>query len=243
MSILNRLYLYICSKFNQILPQQPCLLCGSFSRDGLLCNACETSLPYLSRESCPVCALPTLHGAVCGRCLQDPPHFIRTQAVFAYAFPLNKLVLALKYKEKTQLASLLGNYLAQRIDVLPDCIVAMPLHPSRLKSRGYNQSLQLAQHLGKQLNIAVLSNACVRSRNTPSQSTLPWGARGKNVRKAFSCAANVAGKHVAIVDDVMTTGATINELALALLNAGATQVSAWVVARTLPHTDAKDYVE
>jgi ComF family protein len=158
-------------------------------------------------------------------------------AVFAYAFPLNKLILALKYGEKFQLATLLGDLLAQRVTVAPDCIIAMPLHPTRLKERGFNQSLQLAQRIGQQLKLPVLPLACQRMRNTPSQSTLPWNERGKNMRKAFSCLADVAGKHVAIVDDVMTTGATLNELALALINAGATEVSAWVVARTLPHTD------
>lgn len=237
MSILNHLFLYISLKLKQLLPGQPCLLCSSVSQHGTCCPACAASLPYLHAEHCPVCALPTHNGAVCGHCLQKPPHFTRTVAVFAYAFPLNKLILALKYGEKFQLATLLGDLLAQRVTVAPDCIIAMPLHPTRLKERGFNQSLQLAQRIGQQLKLPVLPLACQRMRNTPSQSTLPWNERGKNMRKAFSCLADVAGKHVAIVDDVMTTGATLNELALALINAGATEVSAWVVARTLPHTD------
>lgn len=161
---------------------------------------------------------------------------MRTVAVFAYAFPLNKLVQALKYGEKLQLSALLAERISKRATTLPDCIVAMPLHSTRLQERGFNQSLQLSIHIGRMLNIPVLPHACVRLRNTPSQSTLPLNERGRNMRKAFSCANNVAGKHVAIVDDVMTTGATLNELAQALLNAGASEVSAWVVARTLPHT-------
>ena len=236
MSILKHLFLYISLKLKQLLPGQPCLLCSSVSQHGTCCPACAAALPYLGTELCSVCALPTLGGAMCGLCQQKPPHFTLTVAVFSYAFPLNKLILALKYGEKFQLATLLGDLLAQRVTVRPDCIIAMPLHPTRLKERGFNQSLQLAQRICQQLKLPVLPLACQRMRNTPSQSTLPWNERGKNMRKAFSCSADVAGKHVAIVDDVMTTGATLNELALALINAGAIEVSAWVVARTLPHT-------
>jgi ComF family protein len=236
LSILKRLFFNICTIFEQLLPVQPCLLCGAASKTGVCCAECDASLPGLSAARCPVCALPTLNGAICGRCLNHPPHFRRTVAAYAYAFPLDKLVLALKYGEKLHLANSLGDRLAQCVVVRPDCLVAMPLHPARLRERGFNQSLQLARRIGHQLDLPVLPLACSRVRNTPSQSSLPWKERGKNMRKAFYCSAEVAGKHVAMVDDVMTTGATLNELSLALLNAGATEVSAWVVARTLPHT-------
>ena len=236
LSILKLAYFNICANFKQILPAQPCLLCAAPGRAGMLCETCTAALPWLQQSRCPVCALPTLHSAVCGQCLQHPPHFSRTVAAFAYDFPLDKLVLALKYGEKLHLATLLADQLAQGIDDKPDCIVAMPLHPQRLRERGFNQSLQLARRLSRQLQIPLLANDCQRVRNTPSQSTLPWKERNKNMRKAFSCTSNVAGKHVAIVDDVMTTGATLDELAATIIKAGATRVSAWVVARTLPHS-------
>jgi len=236
LSILKSLFFNICTKINQFIPEQPCLLCGAPSPSGVWCAECDAALPYMDTAQCPVCALPTLDGDTCGNCLQHPPHFKRTVAVYAYAFPLDRLVLALKYGEKFHLAKRLGDRLARRAKVRPDCLVAMPLHPLRLRERGFNQSLQLARSIGRQLDIPVLSFACQRVRNTPSQSALPWKERGKNMRKAFNCSADVAGKHVAVVDDVMTTGATLNELALALLNAGASEVSAWVIARTLPHT-------
>jgi ComF family protein len=236
LSILTRIFLNNRPNIERILPGQPCLLCASTSKSGAWCPACDAALPYLSPAHCPVCALPTIDGAVCGRCLRHPPHFNRTLAIFAYTFPLDKLVLALKYGEKLHLANSLADKMAQCVSVRPDCLVAMPLHPARLRERGFNQSFQLARRIGRQLDLPVLPSACQRVRNTPSQSTLPWKERDKNMRKAFSCSSAVAGKHVAVVDDVMTTGATINELALALLNAGATEVSAWVVARTLPHT-------
>ena len=236
MSILKDLFFNICTIFVQFIPAQPCLLCGAATPTGAWCAACDASLPRLNSSHCPVCALPTWDGAICGHCLKSPPHFKRTLAVYSYAFPLDKLILALKYASKFHLAKSLGDKLAKCVCILPDCLVAMPLHPSRLRERGFNQSLQLARSIGQQLDLPVQPFSCQRIRDTPSQSSLPWKERGKNMRKAFSCEGDVAGKHVAIVDDVMTTGATVNELALALLNAGASEVSVWVVARTLPHT-------
>ena len=234
MSILNGIFLNICAIIKHFQPGQTCFLCNAAGQHAALCAACEATLPYLTTGHCPVCALPTLDNAICGHCLQHPPHFLRTEAVFSYAFPLDKLVLAFKYGGKFHLAKLFGEKLAQRMTSKPDCLVAMPLHPIRLRERGFNQSLLIAQYLGNQLNLPVLPFACQRIRNTPSQSKLPLKERGKNMRNAFSCTNAVAGKHVAIVDDVMTTGATMNELAMVLLNAGASEVSALILARTLP---------
>jgi ComF family protein len=155
-------------------------------------------------------------------------------AVFAYAFPVDKLVQALKFGEQLLLAPQLAGRLAQRIETRPDCIVAMPLHPARLRERGFNQSLELARRIAVKLGIPLLERACQRIRDTPPQSALPWKERGRNMRKAFACTGDLSGKHVAVVDDVMTSGASINELAEALRQAGAREVSAWVVARTLP---------
>jgi len=236
LSILKGKLLDICLNIERILPAQTCLLCGAIGQTKTWCSACDAALPHLTTACCPVCALPTPDGANCGHCLLTPPHFKRTVAVYSYAFPLDKLILALKYGEKFLLARQMGEEIAKRASILPDCLVAMPLHPLRLRERSYNQSLLLARHIARQLNLPILPFACQRLRNTPSQSTLPLKERSKNMRKAFKCSAEIAGMHVAIVDDVMTTGATMNELALTLLNAGASEVSAWVVARTLPHT-------
>lgn len=236
MSILPRALLNIGAKIGRLLPAQPCLLCGAMNRHGAWCEPCGTALPCLPAAHCPVCALPTLDGALCGRCLKKHPQFDHTVAAFAYGFPLDKLVQALKFNEQLHLANGLADSLVQRIGVRPDCIVAMPLHPARLKQRGHNQSLELARRVAYKLDVPLLPHACQRVRDTPPQSALKWKERGKNMRKAFHCAENFSGKHVAMVDDVMTSGASLNELALALRRAGATEVSAWVVARTLPHT-------
>ena len=236
MSILARPLLNISAKLGQALPAQPCLLCGALSRHGAWCKACDSALPWLAAPHCPLCALPTHNGDTCGRCLKRRPQFDRTLAVFAYAFPLDKLVQALKFGEKLSLVNSLADTLAQRVTARPDSIVAMPLHPSRLRERGFNQSLELARRVANNLDIPLLPHTCQRVRDTPPQSTLTWKERGKNVRKAFTCAQDLSGRHVAVVDDVMTSGASLNEVALALRRAGAREVSAWVIARTLPHS-------
>ena len=235
MSILTGNFLNIRTKLGQALPAQPCLLCGSFSHDGAWCKACDRTLPYLTTPHCPLCALPTLNGDICGRCLKRMPQFDRTLAVFAYAFPLDKLVQALKFGEQLMLVHGLADRLAQRVEVRPDSIIAMPLHSSRLRERGFNQSIELARHVANSLNIPLLPHACVRVRDTPPQSALAWKERGKNMRNAFTCTLDLSGKHIAVVDDVMTSGASMNEVSAALRSAGASEVSAWVIARTMPH--------
>jgi ComF family protein len=237
LSILSHRLFDIGAKFTHFLPAQPCLLCGANSHDGLCCAACDADLPRLTGEHCPVCALPTLAGSVCGQCLKHTPPFDHTVAAFSYLFPLDKLIQALKFRERLILVNFLADALTQRITTKPDRIVALPLHPTRLRERGFNQSLLLAHRISGRLDIPLLPDACERVRNTPPQSSLPWKERDKNMRQAFTCkpGADVRGKHIAIVDDVMTTGASIGELARALKQAGASDVSAWVVARTLPH--------
>lgn len=235
-SILSRHLLNIGAMLVPLLPAQPCLLCGAPSRERAWCDACDASLPRLAQACCPKCALPTLNGAVCGHCLKRLPEFDHAVAAYAYAFPLDKLVQALKFNEQLNLAHSLAEPLAQRVAAGPDCIVPMPLHPARLRERGFNQSQELARHLACRLELPLLPHAARRVRDTTPQSGLPWKARKKNIRHAFECGESLAGKHVAIVDDVMTTGVSLNELAKALKRAGAVEVSAWVVARTLPHS-------
>ena len=219
------------------MPAQPCMLCGSMSRDGLWCAPCDRALPYLDVALCPSCALPTPAGEVCGRCLKHPPLFTRTTAVFGYAFPLDKLVQSMKYGGQFALAHAFAKKLARRIDKtgLPDCVIPMPLHPAKLRKRGFNQSQLLASRVARELGIELLPHACRRMRDTPSQSALPWKERKKNMRDAFCCDADLAGKRVALLDDVLTTGASLNALAEAVQKRGAVEISAWVVARTLPH--------
>jgi ComF family protein len=174
---------------------------------------------------------------VCGHCLSHPPLFARTTTAFGYAYPLDKLIQAMKYGEQLPLANAFADKLAQRIpkDTLPDFVIAMPLHPAKLRDRGFNQSLLLAARIARLHDLRLLPNACRRVRDTPPQSVLPWKERKKNVRNAFLCDMDLTGKRVALVDDVLTTGASLNALAEAVSKRGAVEISTWVVARTLPH--------
>jgi ComF family protein len=238
LSILSGKFLNIRTIFEQVMPAQPCVLCGGMSRDGLWCNACDTALPYLDAPHCPVCALPTPAGEVCGHCLAQQPVFSHTTAVFGYGFPLDKLIQGMKYGEQLALAHGFAKKLLLRIDKsnLPDYVIAMPLHPAKLRERGFNQSQLLAATVARELKLELLPNACRRVRDTPPQSALPWKERKKNVRNAFCCDKDLTGKRVALVDDVLTTGASLNALAETVSKKGAIEISAWVVARTLPHS-------
>ena len=237
MSILHSTVLNIRTKINQILPAQPCVLCGSMSHDGLWCADCDAALPYFNMPRCPVCALPTPAGEVCGHCLAHPPLFTHTTAAFSYTFPLDKLIQAMKYGEQLPLARAFAKKLALRIDkeALPDFVIPMPLHPAKLRQRGFNQSLLIASTIARELNLKLLPNSCQRVRDTPPQSALPFKERNKNVRNAFQCDVNLTGKRIAMVDDVLTSGASLNAFAAALQKRGASEISAWIVARTLPH--------
>lgn len=221
----------------RLLPAQPCLLCGAASHAGLCCETCDAELPRLTEAHCPICALPTLAASVCGECLKLAPPFDHTVSAFSYNFPMDKLIQALKFHDRLVLVDYLADSIVVRANTKPDWLLALPLHPARLRERGFNQSLLLARRISRRLGIPLLLDACERVRNTPPQSALPWKERGKNMRRAFICKpdADIRGKHIAIVDDVMTTGASIGELARALKQSGACEVSAWVVARTLPH--------
>lgn len=173
----------------------------------------------------------------CGHCLKNPPAFERTLAALRYEFPLDALIQALKYRHQFALAPLLGTALAERARqsaTRPDVLIPMPLHPSRLRERGFNQALELAKNVARELGLPLLAQGAERIRATPPQVGLAWKERAKSVRGAFACALDLRGKHVAVLDDVMTTGTSLHELALVLKKQGAAEVSAWVVARTLP---------
>lgn len=219
-----------------LLPQD-CLLCGTFSARAKLCADCAAALPYHPQASCPVCALPTLDGAICGHCLKRPPHFASTRAAFTYAFPLDRLVQSLKYGHNLAVVSLLADTLATPAagHSLPDALIPMPLHPNRLRERGFNQAQEIAQRIARTLRLPLLAHAATRVIDTAPQASLPLKARRKNLRGAFACDHSVHGKRVAIVDDVMTSGSTLDALGEVLLRAGALEVQCWVAARALQH--------
>jgi ComF family protein len=211
---------------------QDCPLCGARSGPDLLCAACAADLPGLP-EHCPRCALPTPGGSICGSCVADPPHFDGTTALWLYEFPCDRLVQALKYRAWLPLARFFARGLASRPMPEIDLIVPMPLHPKRLAERGFNQALEIARSLSRRAGAAVEARGVRRLRYTRPQTELPYEERARNVRGAFVCELELSGRNVAVVDDVMTTGATLNEFARALKLAGAASVENLVIARSI----------
>ena len=207
-----------------------CFLCRGAARD-LLCAECDADLPRLDFALCPRCALASPGGAICGRCLSTSPRYDATRAVLAYEFPADALVHALKFRGELALAPWLASLLGPRIqEDRVDHVVPVPLSRRRLRDRGYNQSVEIARHLRKNLLDVAL---CERTREVRPQIELPYDERQSNVRGAFRCTRSLVGARIAVVDDVMTTGATLNEIARTLKAAGAVHVVNWVVARTL----------
>lgn len=210
-----------------------CLLCGSDSRNGPLCAGCTADLPPLPAAGCPQCAVPTTHGERCGACLKEAPYFARTVAAFRYDFPADRIVHALKYGHQLAIAPWLGARLAERLRADGQRVIPLPLHPARLRERGFNQSAEIAKALGNRLGLAVDHSSLRRTRATPPQADLPLKERQRNVRGAFECATDLSGRHILLVDDVMTTGATANECARVLRLHGAAEVTVAVAARAL----------
>jgi ComF family protein len=217
--------------FLSALLAQDCVLCAAPSGDALFCAGCERDLPALG-EACPQCASPSPGAAVCGACLSSPPAFDATVAPWRYDFPVDRLVLALKYGGRLALAEAFGDALAARIGSRRvDAMVPMPLAPARLRSRGFNQAMEIARRCARDTGVRLDPALVARVRDTPPQTDLPDAARAANVRDAFGCTGFVAGMSIAVVDDVMTTGASLAELARTLKRAGAARVENWIVAR------------
>jgi ComF family protein len=235
LSISSRPFRKIGDKIRQTLLAQDCFLCQAASGDRLLCAACESELPS-NACACPRCALAGSGTAECGACIADPPHYDASYAAFAYAYPVDALIQALKYGGQLALAELFAHKLHQRIGQAAgvDLILPLPLHPARLAERGFNQAAEIAKVLSRLCGIAMDAQLARRVRNTAAQTALPWKERTANMRQAFRCERDLAGLSVAVVDDVMTTGATLNEFARTLKHSGAGRVQNWVVARTPP---------
>jgi ComF family protein len=216
-----------------------CLLCAApVSAHQDFCPACELALPWLAAV-CARCGAPTRAATAdteCGACQKRPPAFHATRALFHYAAPVDGLIHGLKYHGRLEQARVLGMLFADRLtrtpdDSVPDLILPVPLHPSRLRRRGYNQSLELARPIARRLNVPLDILGVRRIRATPPQTDLPKQARRANVRNAFRATREYRNLHIAIVDDVMTSGHTADALARCLMKAGAKKVSVWVVAR------------
>ena len=211
-----------------------CLICGDFGVNGRdLCGNCRQHLPF-NLHACRRCALPLPEAGLCGACLRQPPPLELSHAAFVYRFPLDRLVPRLKFHQDLPAGRLLAELLAESVRsadlVMPDALVPVPLHAGRLRRRGFDQARELARPLARHFDRPLRADALLRTRETSAQSELDAVQRKRNLRRAFQAQAPLPA-HVTLIDDVMTTGATLHAAAHALKRAGVLRVDAWVCAR------------
>ena len=212
-----------------------CLVCRErAAAEHALCDACMAALPWAG-AACVRCAMPLPAGdGPCGACLRRAPPLDAVHAAFVYGFPIDRLLPRFKFHHDLASGALLARCMAAVFAPLPrpDALVPVPLHDARLRRRGYDQALELTRPLARRLALPLRDDLLRRTRATSAQSELAAIARRRNVRGAFACGDRAAmPAHVALVDDVMTTGATLHAAAIALRRAGVTRVDAWVCAR------------
>ncbi|MFB4392354.1 MULTISPECIES: ComF family protein [unclassified Pseudomonas] len=222
--------------------EQTCLLCGDVAGQPYpLCVACECELPWL-RDQCLRCALPLpMPGLVCSSCSRRPPAFEQVIAPWHYGFPIDAMISRFKHHSQWPLGHLLARQLGMALQhryaeglPRPERLLPVPLARGRLRQRGFNQAGMIAQWLSADLGVRCDQRLLQRPHDTPAQQTLGAKARQRNLRRAFSLSAGaqVEGQHLAVVDDVLTTGATAQALASLLLKAGAQRVDIYCLART-----------
>ncbi|MGH8397788.1 MAG: ComF family protein [Gammaproteobacteria bacterium] len=215
-----------------------CLLCGQRSHTVQeLCAACSRDLPW-NRHACERCAAPLPEEApnkYCGRCLQSPPAWDGAASPLLYAWPLDQLLQRFKFNNDLATGRLLGELLADFLaagpTVKPELLIPVPLHSLRLRERGFNQALELARPVSRRLRLSIAHDLCVRVKHTQVQSKLDAAERHRNLRDAFAVRRSVMKAHVAILDDVVTTGTTAAALSKTLRQAGAATVQVWSLAR------------
>jgi ComF family protein len=225
-----------------LLPRR-CAGCGV--RESWLCPDCAATLPPLPAARCRVCAIPLAGTLVCPTCYRDPPRYDAIHAPFLHDGLARELVHCLKYRAQRHLAEPLARAAAAALSTAVDAerpssrydlVVPVPLHASRRQERGFNQSELLARHVADAIGAPVAPTMLDRSRATEAQTQLRGApARFANVRGAFTVGGDCRGKRVLLVDDVCTTGATLEACAAALKRACATRVDAVVITRTATH--------
>ncbi|MBN8530781.1 MAG: ComF family protein [Alphaproteobacteria bacterium] len=227
-----------------LLAPPSCLRCGELTgAEAALCPECWGNLRFISDPSCASCGLPFAYdlgpGTLCGACAAEPPSFSRAAAVCVYNEASRPLVTGLKFADRLHTAPALAKLMASRGGKVlegADMLVPVPLHPRRLLRRRYNQAAELGRPLSRACGVQLETKLLLRARRTQSQTGLTRRQRRENVARAFqvspACVAKLAGKCVILVDDVMTTGATLEACARTLLRAGAGEVRVLTFART-----------
>jgi ComF family protein len=222
-----------------LLPPR-CVLCGQCSESVCLCEPCRRDLPWAGPH-CNQCGLPLASSIdiICGACIQSSPPFAHTIYPLTYQFPADRLVQAFKFNRQLVAGRILSQLMCESVVAskisLPDVLIPVPLHKLRLLKRGFNQAYELGAYASRVLNVPLLTSALRRQRNTKAQSGLTRKQRRKNVRGAFYWhGPDKPGRHIALIDDVMTTATTLSECARILKKAGAKRVDVWVTARAIP---------
>ena len=213
-----------------------CLICDGISLKHLpICQACLDELPK-NLHPCQQCGvkIETKTLKICGKCQHTPPQYDTTIAPYYYEHAIKHLIIELKFYKKLHNVNLLGKLLAQHItkQQLPEYLIPIPIHRKRLSKRGFNQSMELCRVLSKELDIPILPNAILKKKITKAQASLTAKQRKQNLKNSFAINQDIKAQHIAIIDDVMTTGTTMNEMARLLKKAGIKQIEAWVCART-----------
>lgn len=214
-----------------------CVLCHAKSDQQIdLCSHCQHDLPYWQHGCCKCGTVLNGHEKICGDCLRETPPFDYTFALCDYVAPIAKLILDLKFQHQLIYAKILGELMAEKLkhrrEKLPQCIIPVPLSKKRLRERGFNQAIELAKPISKCLHIPTEINCCWRTRHTEAQAMLLAKHRHKNIKNAFVVKESLKAKHIAIVDDVVTTGHTIRELSRMLRKNGVTKIEIWCCAKT-----------
>lgn len=229
---------------SHIIPHR-CIVCKAFANNSEpplnpyapnMCSECRQALPEL-KYACAKCCQPIHIGELCGKCITESHYFDIVYCAYAYNFPIDKLIHQIKYGDKPEMIRCLGDLLIDHIhqhrDIRtpPELLIPVPSHPSRIRQRGFNQSLELTKHLSSKLNITFLRHSIAKCKATSPLASLNLKKRQVAIRNSFRVKQPVNAKHVAIVDDVMTSGATASELARTLKRDGVKYVEVWCIAR------------
>jgi ComF family protein len=227
-----------------LLPPR-CLSCGeTVAEPGALCGVCWPLLTFIAPPLCAICGFPFDYdpgnGAICGECLRETPPFERARTVLRYDEHSRDLVISFKHRDRTDAAPAYGKWMARagaEILAEADLIIPVPLHRHRLISRRYNQSAELCHAMSRESSVPQNPDLLIRTRSTPTQGRLTRAERERNVRGAFAlkpdAGSSVQGRRVVLVDDVLTTGATVNACTRTLLRGGAAAVDVLTLARVV----------
>ena len=228
-----------CLRLVDVLLPQRCELCQQATDSAApVCARCHAGMQPVPSQCCPSCADFSAAGARCGRCLKSPPSFDHVISPYLYADTASTLIQGLKYHQHLRLARWMGQQIALELAKSPsiltslDGIIPLPLHPIRMKQRGFNQALEIARPIAQTIEQPLMTTIATRIRDTVPQVSLPREDRQRNIRDAFECTADLSGMNLLVVDDVLTTGSSANELSRVLKLHGAASITVAAFART-----------